>query len=57
MDAKANIKDVCALVDSKADTEQVFSVLDEMKRSIQLLSSKVDDESSNITDINSFLEQ
>ena len=31
---KSNIKDVCALVDTKASSCDVFKVLDEMKKSI-----------------------
>lgn len=41
---KANITDVCALVDSKASTNTVYQLLDEMKKSIVLLNGKVDNE-------------
>ena len=42
LDDKANIKDVAVLIDAKADSDEVFEVLDEMKKSLTLLSSKVD---------------
>ena len=45
VDAKADIKDVCALVDTKADSDAVFEVLDEMKKSLSLIGSKVEDQS------------
>lgn len=47
VDAKADIKDVCALVDTKADSEAVFDVLDEMKKSLTLIGAKVDDYSQS----------
>jgi len=34
LNSKSNIKDVCALVDTKANANDVFKVLDEMKKSI-----------------------
>lgn len=37
---KANIKDVCALVDRKANTSDVFKVFEEIKRSVEILSSR-----------------
>lgn len=40
--SKANIMDVCALLDSKASTSTVFELMDEMKKSIVLLSAKID---------------
>ena len=44
---KADIKDVCALVDTKADSDAVFEVLDEMKKSLTLIGTKVEDHASN----------
>lgn len=38
---KADIKDVCALVDVKANTDDVFKVFDEIRRSVDLLNSKI----------------
>ena len=37
---KANIKDVCALVDRKSNTADVFKVFEEIKRSVELLASR-----------------
>ena len=37
---KANVKDTCALVDVKANTKDVFKVFEEIKRSIEIVSSK-----------------
>jgi len=39
LETKSDIKDVCALVDTKASSDDVFKVLDEMKRSIKFLTS------------------
>ena len=39
LELKSGIKDVCALVDLKANSNDVFKILDEMKKSIQFLSS------------------
>lgn len=35
------MKDVCALVDLKANTDDVFKVFDEIKKSIDIMNSKV----------------
>ena len=40
MNAKANVKDVCTLIDMKANTDDVFKVFEEIKRSVDLLQSK-----------------
>ena len=37
---KSNIKDTCALLDAKANTKDVFQVFEEIKRSIEIVSSK-----------------
>jgi hypothetical protein len=37
---KSNIKDVCALVDVKSNSEDVFRVFEEIKRSVEILNSK-----------------
>lgn len=37
---KSNVKDVCALVDVKANTEDVFRLFEEIKHSIEILTSK-----------------
>jgi len=34
------VKDTCALVDVKANTKDVFKVFEEIKRSIEIVSSK-----------------
>lgn len=57
VDAKADIKDVCALVDTKADSEAVFEVLDEMKKSLSLIGTKVDDYSQNMMMTEEFVNQ
>ena len=55
VDLKADIKDVCALMDAKADSSQVFEVLDEMKKSITLIGSKVDHDSESLVNVTDFV--
>ena len=40
LNQKSNIKDVCALVDVKANSDDVFKVFEEIKRSIDILNYK-----------------
>ena len=38
--SKSSVKDVCALIETKANTADVFKVFDEIKKTVDLISSK-----------------
>ena len=38
--SKSNVKDVCALVDMKANSDDVFRIFEEIKTSVDILNSK-----------------
>lgn len=42
IEKKADIQDVCALVDMKADSSQVSLFCDEIKKSISMITGKID---------------
>ena len=42
-------------MDAKADSSQVFEVLDEMKKSITLIGSKVDQDAESLLNVNEFV--
>ena len=54
---KSDIKDVCALVDVKANSSDVFNIFDEMKKSIQYLSSTNSNEGSSSKMFDNFLRE
>lgn len=57
VELKSNISDVCALLDRKADSGDVFKVLDQMQKSIQLFSGQTQHESSSTKMMENFLKE
>lgn len=57
LETKSDIKDVCALVDTKASSDDVFKVLDEMKKSIKFLTSQSSNDSSSAKMFDNFLKE
>ena len=54
---KSNIKDVCTLLDMKANSSDIFKILDEMKKSIQFLSSSSENETGTTQMMDQFLRE
>ena len=57
LESKSSIKDVCALVDTKANSNDVFKVLDEMKKSIQFLTNQKSNDNGSSRMFDSFLRE